>query len=172
VNATLALDPAWLTTALLLSLRLAGALVATPILAPASVPLPVRVLVVFGLSLVLALGMPGTARPVGLSGLVAAASTELALGATLGLGILLAFAAISMAGQLVGVEIGFGLGQVIDPSSNASMPVVASAFQQLGLLVFFGAAYFTGALDKDLLSQLRRRRPKRTAADDEILKVE
>lgn len=137
MNAALALDSGWLTTALLLSLRLAGTLVATPILAPASVPLPVRVLVVFGLSVVLALGLPGAAPPAGLGALVAAGFTELALGATLGLGILLAFAAVNMAGQLVGVEIGFGLGQVIDPTSNASMPVVASAFQQLGVLLFF-----------------------------------
>ena len=47
-----------------------------------------------------------------------------------------------------------------------------SALVGLGLLVFFGAAYLTGALDKDLIAQLSRRRPKRTRADDEILEVE
>ena len=41
----------------------------------------------------------------------------------------------------------------------------------LGLVVFFGAAFITGALDKDLLSQLRRKRPARTTTDDEILEV-
>ena len=38
--------------------------------------------------------------------------------------------------------------------------------------VFFAAAWLLGALDKDLLAQLRRRRPPRDAKDDEILKVE
>jgi putative peptidoglycan lipid II flippase len=34
-----------------------------------------------------------------------------------------------------------------------------------GLAVFFGIAWIVGALDKDLLAQLRRRRPARTAAE-------
>ncbi len=38
--------------------------------------------------------------------------------------------------------------------------------------VFFAAAWLLGALDKDLLAQLRRRRPPRDKADDEILEVE
>jgi putative peptidoglycan lipid II flippase len=38
--------------------------------------------------------------------------------------------------------------------------------------VFFAAAFALGALDKDLIGQLRRRRPARTKADDEILEVE
>jgi len=48
----------------------------------------------------------------------------------------------------------------------------------LGLLVaaggttFFAAAFALGALDKSLIGQLRRRRPARTKADDDILEVE
>jgi putative peptidoglycan lipid II flippase len=41
-----------------------------------------------------------------------------------------------------------------------------------GGAVFFAAAFALGALDKSLLAQLRRRRPARTKADDEILEVE
>ena len=41
-----------------------------------------------------------------------------------------------------------------------------------GSAAFFGAALMVGALDKDLIGQLRRRRPARTKADDEILEVE
>ena len=41
-----------------------------------------------------------------------------------------------------------------------------------GGAVFFAAAWAFGALDKDLLRQLRRRRPPRSKADDDILKVE
>ena len=42
----------------------------------------------------------------------------------------------------------------------------------MGLIVFFGVAFITGALDKDLLAMLRRKRPVRTKSDDEILEVE
>lgn len=41
-----------------------------------------------------------------------------------------------------------------------------------GGTVFFAAAFALGALDKSLVGQLRRRRPARTRADDEILEVE
>jgi putative peptidoglycan lipid II flippase len=46
-----------------------------------------------------------------------------------------------------------------------------SALVGLGLLVFFGAAYLIGALDKDLIAQLRRKRPDR-ARDDDIIEVQ
>ena len=57
----------------------------------------------------------------------------------------------------------------------------ASAFERIWSLtalvaaggsVFFVVAFLAGALDKDLLAQLRRRKPARTKADDEILEVE
>ncbi|HNJ47432.1 MAG TPA: murein biosynthesis integral membrane protein MurJ [Novosphingobium sp.] len=41
-----------------------------------------------------------------------------------------------------------------------------------GLATFFAVAFLTGAVDKSVLAQLRRRRSARTAADDEILEVE
>ena len=46
-----------------------------------------------------------------------------------------------------------------------------SALVSLGMVVFFAAAYVFGAFDRELLSQLRRRRPARTMADDEIIEV-
>lgn len=145
MHAAITLDAAWLTAVLLLSLRLAGTLLFTPILAPASVPLPIRAVVVLGLSATLSLALPSVAGAPpaaglalgGLGALLQACCTELALGATLALGILVAFAAVGLAGQLVGIQMGFGLGQVIDPASNAAMPVVASALQQTAVLVFF-----------------------------------
>ncbi|WP_285713817.1 murein biosynthesis integral membrane protein MurJ [Erythrobacter oryzae] len=47
-----------------------------------------------------------------------------------------------------------------------------TALVAAGGAVFFGAAFAVGALDKDLIGQLRRQRPARTKADDEILEVE
>ncbi len=41
-----------------------------------------------------------------------------------------------------------------------------------GMAVFFVVAYLSGALDKDLIAQLRRRPPARSKADDDILEVQ
>ena len=42
----------------------------------------------------------------------------------------------------------------------------------LGMGVFFATAFLTGALDRQVIAQLARRRPRRTKADDEILEVQ
>jgi putative peptidoglycan lipid II flippase len=47
-----------------------------------------------------------------------------------------------------------------------------SALVLLGMGVFFVVAFMTGAIDRQVISQLRRRRPRRTDADDEILEVQ
>ena len=48
-----------------------------------------------------------------------------------------------------------------------------SVLVALGMAVFFAVAFMTGAVDKQVLAQLRRRRPPpKTAEDDEILEVQ
>jgi putative peptidoglycan lipid II flippase len=47
-----------------------------------------------------------------------------------------------------------------------------TALVALGLAVFFALAFLTGAIDRQVLAQLRRRRPRRTEADNEILEVQ
>jgi flagellar biosynthetic protein FliR len=145
MHGAITLDAGWLTTVVLLSLRLVATFLMTPLLSAASVPVTVRVLLILSLAAALALALPGVSASGastllaidGAAALFQAGVTELALGATLALGILLAFAAFSVAGQLLGIQIGFGLGQVIDPASNAQLPILTSTFNQAAVLVFF-----------------------------------
>src|SRR5690349_12481351 len=97
--------PGFALVVFLLWLRLGALLLLTPVLHGAAIPVSVRVLLVLGLAVALALGVPAAqadaARIVGLGDLLQAAALELALGATLALGIFVAFAAISMAGRVI-----------------------------------------------------------------------
>lgn len=133
-------NPGLVVAVFLLSLRLGALLLLTPIL-PSSIPGSARVLFVVGLASVLALGLPGVehsaAHLLGPGDLLEAAAAEVALGGTLALGIFIAFAAISMAGRLIDVQIGFGMAQVIDPATQRQIPILTAAFNQLGVLVFF-----------------------------------
>jgi flagellar biosynthetic protein FliR len=140
-----------LTGIFLVSLRLGATLLFTPVLSFGGVPLRVRVLLVLGLAGAMWLGLAQSSAVPSISVpgpalqdlwshpglLVQAAATEMALGATLGLGIHLAFAAFAIAGRLLDIQIGFGLGQVFDPATNANMPVLATAFNQIAVLTFF-----------------------------------
>ena len=124
----------------LLSLRLSAVFVLTPVLQAFDVPLVARVLVVVGFAAALALGLDPTQLPdaavLDAGHLIAAIATEAALGATLALGVISAFAAISFAGRLIDVQIGFGLAQVFDPVTRRQVPVIQGAFDKLAVIVF------------------------------------
>ena len=125
----------------LLAIRLAMVFVLTPVLQAFDVPLAARALFVVGLAFALALGLDPALLPAPSSmtagRLVVAMATEAALGATLAVGVLAAFAAISMAGRLIDVQVGFGIAQVFDPVTRRQVPVVQGAFDKLGVIVFF-----------------------------------
>lgn len=123
----------------LLSLRIAAVFLLTPVLYAMSMPPSVRMLLVLSLSVAIALGLSPIRHADNLpyGELLVAALTELALGATLALGILFAFAAFDVAGRLLDIQIGFGIAQVFDPVSRRAVPILTSAFSTLAVLVFF-----------------------------------
>jgi flagellar biosynthetic protein FliR len=125
----------------LLAVRLSAIFVLTPVLQAFDVPVVARVLIVIALAFALALGVDPALLPSPRSfstgGLIAAMCTEAALGATLAFGVIAAFAAVSMAGRLIDVQIGFGLAQVFDPVTRRQVPVVQGAFDKLGVVLFF-----------------------------------
>lgn len=133
------MDPGWSIGVLLLALRLGAVLAFTPPVGTASVPAPVRVAWIFALAAALTPATdPSTAAPPpALGPLLAAALSELGLGAAMGLGLNLAFGAVSLGARLLDVQIGFGLGQALDPLTRQPTAVVTSALMQLALVAFF-----------------------------------
>ncbi|WP_084151408.1 flagellar biosynthetic protein FliR [Paracidovorax oryzae] len=123
------------------SLRVAVVLAMTPVLYAMPVPNRVRLLVVMALSWVLAQALAPSAPPppAGMGNLLQMAMAELALGATMALGVLLAFAAFSLAGNLLDVQIGFGIAQVFDPVGNRAAPLLVSAFNYVAVIGFMAA---------------------------------
>lgn len=123
----------------LLSLRVAVVLGLTPVFYAMPMPGRVRVLLILVLSVALAAGLTPAAHAVGptSANLFQAAFVELAIGATLALGVLLAFSAFTMAGNILDIQIGFGLAQVFDPVSSRPSLLLVSAFNYVAVLVFF-----------------------------------
>lgn len=132
----------WLMHVFFLSIRLAGILLFSPILFANAIPGSVRVLLVLSLSVAIAMGItPEAAQAETYSGgigfIVVAALKELMLGASFSVGVMIAFAAISVAGNLLDIQIGFGVAQVFDPLTQKQVPILTSAFNQLGVIFFF-----------------------------------
>lgn len=153
------LDPTWLTAVLFIALRISALFVATPILAEANVPVSVRILLIVAIAVALAGTLPRVGVGVGigigvgdgigngagiavnapltLAALFTGALGELTLGATMALGVLLAFSGFSVAGRLLDVQTGFAIGQVFDPVSRQQLTVLTAAFNRLAVIVFF-----------------------------------
>jgi flagellar biosynthetic protein FliR len=129
----------WPAVTLLVATRLAALLLMTPLLQAVPVPVTVRVLLVLGLSACLALPLSsGSAwQPQNLRDFIPALAGEACMGAAMGLGVLAAFAAISVAARLIDVQVGFGIGQVFDPVTHRPVPVLGSLLTTMAVLVFF-----------------------------------
>jgi len=128
----------WWIATLFIAARLGALLLLAPPLSATFVPASVRVAIVLGLSVCLAT-LPTVHLPPSpsLGFLAVGLATEVALGATMALGVSLAFSAFAVGGRLLDVQIGFGMGQVFDPLTRQQLPVLSAAFNLLAIALFF-----------------------------------
>lgn len=138
-----AMDAAWLVPALLLSVRLGALALVAPPFGAATIPPSIRVAFVLALAVMLSgitvtgHGAPAASLRTEPAALLGAAASEAAIGAIMALGLAMAFAAFSIGARLIDVQVGFGLGQVFDPTTRQQSPVLSAAFAQLALVCFF-----------------------------------
>lgn len=123
---------------LLVVARLSGLVLASPIFGHGLVPVRVRAGLVGVLALALAPVVPSArlddaASPWALAGLIA---VEGIVGVTLGLLAQLIFAGVQLGGQVAGIQVGFGIANVIDPMTETGATVLAQ-WQQLAALLAF-----------------------------------
>lgn len=125
------------TTFVLVLARIAGLMIAAPVLGHSLVPLRVRAAAAVVLAMVLAPAVqPPASVPATLAGLGGTLAVEAALGALLGLVAQLIFAGVQLGGQIAGIQMGFGMANLIDPQSHQQVTVMAHWQALLGLLVF------------------------------------
>ena len=136
----IALDPAWLLAVFYTALRLGVVLMMTPIFSNLAGLVTVRVLLTLSLSALLVsglhAGLPAPALELG--PVLLNALAEVVTGVTLAFGIFAAFGAFSVAGKILDVQSGFGLGNVYDPVTRAGAPLFATIFNLVAVAVFFG----------------------------------
>lgn len=125
---------------MLVALRAGGAFFTSPALG--SRFLPPQWKAAFGLlfSLIVFPVVPAPpALPSDLLGWSAAALRELLVGLLLGTVSGLVLVAAEVAGQLLDIEVGFGMVNLIDPVSETPSPLIGTFYQILALSVFLGA---------------------------------
>lgn len=120
--------------------RLGAALFAAPFFGATNVPPQARVIVTAALALLVA-GWTGAQAPAHLfsaAGLLAVLG-EVLIGLSLGFVLQFAFAAPTIAAEIVGGGMGMGLAASVDPQNGSHSPVLGQYFGVMLMLVFFGA---------------------------------
>jgi flagellar biosynthetic protein FliR len=135
---TVDIDPAWAIALFLVTLRVGVVLMLSPVFTGLNGLVTVRVLLALVLSAVLVAGAPLPAPPATAAALLLAALAEVMIGATLAFGVLAAFGAFSLAGKILDIQSGFGIGSVYDPVTRAGAPLFATLLNMVAVVVFFG----------------------------------
>lgn len=122
----------------LASARVLSFLSSLPILGVRTVPSPVRV----AIALCFATAMMPTIRAAGAVAPSTPVTLAFALAIEILVGLLLAFAAVTVfatvqfAGEMIGVQMGLALANVVDPTSNMQISTVSQVFNLIAVLLF------------------------------------
>jgi flagellar biosynthesis protein FliR len=130
----------WGLSVALLAVRLTVAVALSPALAAYGIPATVRLALVFALAALTFAHRPPLAAAAGWmsapGSLLAAVAAEVMIGALLGLALHVVMAALVLAGRLMDVQIGFAIGSIFDPVTQASSNVLGSLVSLLGVTLF------------------------------------
>jgi flagellar biosynthetic protein FliR len=124
---------------LLVFMRVSGLFLIVPIFGTRNVPVIFRIgLALFVSYLIIGFqALPVNVRLDTYTQLAFYALTELIIGFVLGFVALLAFSAISMAGQLIDTHLGFGLVHMLDPQSGMEVTLMGKFKNILAIIIFF-----------------------------------
>lgn len=123
---------------MLVLLRVAGVFAFFPLFGGQAVPNAVKVLFVLGITIVLTTVVPAPAvpLPVELLDWAWAGARAFFVGLVMSAGMLFLLASVQLAGQLIDFQMGFGVVNVIDPSTNVQVPIMGLFHNILGILIF------------------------------------
>jgi flagellar biosynthetic protein FliR len=121
---------------LVLVSRIGGLVAALPVLSGRNVPMKVKIALVLVLGAALAPVIRLPAPPPDPLLLAGGLLSEMTIGLTIGLAVRLFFGALELAGEMTGVQMGFGVAHLLDPTTAHQTPMIGQYFTLLASLVF------------------------------------
>ncbi len=123
---------------LLIITRISGLFLSAPILSSRIIPVRVKVLTIIGLAAVMVYFIPvNYIRAIDTPGFfIAALAVEILIGYTIGFVAYMVFAAIQLAGQVMDMQMGFAIVNVVDPQSGTQIPLMGNLTQTISLLMY------------------------------------
>lgn len=134
----LTFDPTWLAAVFLTSVRTGTLLLISPVFTALRGFVLLRVLFAVALGVLLGSQATDAALDVRSAFVMAQAlAGEVLVGMALAFGVMAAFAVFSVAGSILDIQIGLGMGAVYDPVTRDSGPMLGTLLNLLGVAVFF-----------------------------------
>lgn len=146
ISVTSAQLDAWLAAFVFPLARILGLFSSVPIFSNAALPMRIKLVAGFVVTLAIIPALPPMPTIAAGSWLgLAVLAQQVLIGVLLGFSLRIAFAAVDMAGQLIGLEMGLSFAVFYDPMNASQTPVVAEFLSLLAMLIFL-------ALDGHLLT--------------------
>jgi flagellar biosynthetic protein FliR len=135
------LQLAWLAMIVLASMRMTALLLFTPVLGGANVPVQARVVMLLAFTALMLAALPtathGQALPNNVPAIALSGLTELLIGTAMAFGLHCAFGALTLAGRMLDLQIGFSVGEIFDPVTRAPSPLLGTLLTMLGTVIFY-----------------------------------
>lgn len=118
--------------------RMAALFVTTPLFNSPLVPTRAKAATVALLTAFVLTSTDPPITPIGLDPLTIAGAVlrEALIGGVMGISVAVAFGALHFCGQMIGIQMGFAIANVVDPSTFQQVGVVAQMLNLLGLMLF------------------------------------
>src|SRR2546430_579110 len=116
--------------------RVSGLIVAAPFFGSESIPPRIKIGVAFVLTMLLVPLISVSNTSMAPSAMALLLVSEFGVGFVLGFTVQFVFEAALIAGNVLGIQMGFSLASVINPQSQADSPVLSTFHELIALLIF------------------------------------
>jgi flagellar biosynthetic protein FliR len=127
-----------LSSILVIGLRVSGLMLFAPFFGSASIPPRIKVVLVIAFTALLYPVYSPHLQPVPMSHWTILIASETVIGIAMGIATNVVFEAAQMAGQVLSVQMGYSLVNILDPNTQVDSTVVAFFHQSLAMLIFLG----------------------------------
>ncbi|OQX91500.1 MAG: flagellar biosynthetic protein FliR [candidate division Zixibacteria bacterium 4484_95] len=119
-------------------LRVGGIMTVAPVFGHRNIPKMLKISIIFIISIVILPTVPSLPvnLPSDLFSLIGILAKEVTAGLLIGFTSLLLFFAVQFGGNIIGLQMGFGIVNVIDPNSSAHVPIIGQFQFLLAILIF------------------------------------
>ena len=127
---------AWIGAGLWPFCRILALFSVAPIFYQANIPTSVKVALGMGVTILVVPGLPGDVVPISSPIAPAILLQQILIGLAMGFSMRLAFAAVELAGDLIGLQMGLSFASFVDPQNNTQSPLVGSLLDITASLLF------------------------------------